>query len=102
VRDVVRAYVMLLTHGELGNVYNVGSGESHSVQELLDRLLAMSQVAIEVVQDPQRMRPSDIPEVVCDASRIREQTGWQPEIPFEQSLQDILDYWRQEEAAANP
>jgi GDP-4-dehydro-6-deoxy-D-mannose reductase len=100
VRDVVRAYVMLLTHGEPGNVYNVGSGESHSVQELLDRLLAMSQVPIEVVQDPQRMRPSDVPEVVCDAGRIREQTGWQPEIPFEQSLQDILDYWRQEEAAA--
>jgi GDP-4-dehydro-6-deoxy-D-mannose reductase len=99
VRDVVRAYVMLLTHGEPGNVYNVGSGVSHSVQELLDGLLAMSQVSIEVVQDPQRMRPSDVPEVVCDASRIQKHTGWQPEISFEQSLQDILDYWRQEQAA---
>ena len=99
VRDVVRAYVMLLTHGEPGNVYNVGSGVSHSVQELLDGLLAMSRVSIEVVQDPQRMRPSDVPEVVCDASRIQKHTGWQPEISFEQSLQDILDYWRQEQAA---
>jgi GDP-4-dehydro-6-deoxy-D-mannose reductase len=59
----------------------------------------MSQVSIEVVQDPQRMRPSDVPEVVCDASRIQKHTGWQPEISFEQSLQDILDYWRQEQAA---
>jgi GDP-4-dehydro-6-deoxy-D-mannose reductase len=100
VRDVVRAYVMLLTHGEPGNVYNVGSGESHSIQELLDGLLAMSRVSIEVVQDPQRMRPSDVPDVVCDASRIREHTGWQPEISFEQSLEDILDYWRQEQAVA--
>ena len=99
VRDVIRAYVMLLTHGEPGNVYNVGSGVSHSVQELLDGLLAMSRVSIEVVQDPQRMRPSDVPEVVCDASRIQKHTGWQPEISFEQSLQDILDYWRQEQAA---
>ena len=47
---------------------------------------------------PERMRPSDGPEVVCDAKRIREQTGWQPEIPFEQSLQEILDYWREEQA----
>jgi GDP-4-dehydro-6-deoxy-D-mannose reductase len=101
VRDVVRAYVMLITHGESGNVYNIGAGESHSIQELLDRLLAMSRVSIKVVQDPQRMRPSDVPEVVCDASRIREHTGWQPEIPFEQSLQDILDYWRQEQATGS-
>jgi GDP-4-dehydro-6-deoxy-D-mannose reductase len=98
VRDVVRAYVMLITHGEPGTVYNVGSGASHSIQELLDVLLAMSQVPIQVVQDPQRMRPSDVPEVVCDASRLQEHTGWQPEISFEQSLEDILDYWRQEQA----
>jgi GDP-4-dehydro-6-deoxy-D-mannose reductase len=96
VRDVVRAYVMLITHGEPGQVYNVGAGESHAVQELLDILLSMSTVPIEVRQDPERMRPSDVPDFVCDATRIRERTGWQPEIPFEQSLRDILDYWRQE------
>ncbi len=94
VRDVVRAYVMLITHGEPGQVYNVGSGRSHSIQELLDTLLAMSRVPIQVQQDPARMRPSDVPDLVCDNRRIREQIGWQPTIPFEQSLRDILDYWR--------
>jgi GDP-4-dehydro-6-deoxy-D-mannose reductase len=100
VRDVVRAYVMLITEGEPGQVYNVGAGASRSIQELLDTLLAMSRVPIEVEQDPQRMRPSDVPDAVCDASRIRDRTGWQVTISFEQSLQDILDYWRQEKAAA--
>lgn len=94
VRDVVRAYVMLITHGTPGEVYNVGAGESHAIQELLDILLSLSRVHIDVQPDPQRMRPSDIADTVCDTSRLREATGWQPEIPFEQSLRDVLDYWR--------
>lgn len=96
VRDVVRAYVMLVTHGEAGQVYNIGSGESHSVQEVLDTLLAMSQVAIEVRQDPKRMRASDVPEAISDTSRLQERTGWQTTISFAQSLRDVLEYWRQE------
>jgi len=96
VRDVVRAYVLLVTSGEPGEVYNVGSGESHSVQELLDTLLAMSRVPITVRQNPDRMRPSDIPDIVCDATRIRQQTGWRTTIPLAQSLRDILEYWREE------
>lgn len=96
VRDVIRAYVLLATLGEPGQVYNIGSGESHAIQEVLDALLAMSQAPIQVQQDPERMRPSDVPEVVCDATRIRERTGWRAEIPFEQSLLDILEYWRKE------
>lgn len=95
VRDVVRAYALLVTQGEPGEVYNVGSGQSHSVQEALDTLLAMSRVPIQVRQDPNRMRPSDMPDVVCDASRIRERTGWQTTIAFEQSLRDVLGYWRE-------
>ncbi|MGD2206193.1 MAG: GDP-mannose 4,6-dehydratase, partial [Anaerolineae bacterium] len=96
VRDVVRAYVMLITHGEPGQVYNVGSGESHAIQELLDDLLMMSQTHITLRQDPARMRPSDVPEMICDATRLQACTGWQATIPFEQSLRDILEYWRKE------
>ncbi len=100
VRDVVRAYAMLITQGEPGQVYNIGSGESHSVQALLDRLLAMSQVAVEVRQDPNRLRPSEVLDMICDATRIRERTGWQTTIPIEQSLREVLEYWRQEKAAS--
>jgi GDP-4-dehydro-6-deoxy-D-mannose reductase len=96
VRDVVRAYVLLITSGEPGQVYNVGSGESHAIQELLDALLALSLIPIEVRQDAERMRPSEVPEVVCNAARIRECTGWETTIAFAQSLQDILEYWREE------
>mgnify|MGYP005846311837 CR=1 FL=1 len=96
VRDVVRAYVLLITAGEPGQVYNVGSGESHSIQEMLDILLSMSRIQIEVRPDPGRMRPSEVPEAVCDATRIRERTGWRTLISFRQSLEDVLEYWRAE------
>lgn len=96
VRDVVRAYVLAITKGKAGQVYNVGSGRSRSIQEVLDSLLALSSTPIEVRQDPQRMRPSDVPDMVCDAGRLRRETGWQPVIPFEQSLSDVLNYWRTE------
>ena len=94
VRDVVRAYQGLITQGEPGQAYNVGSGRSHAIQEVLDKLLSMSQVEITVESDPARMRPSDTPDIICDATKLHQQTGWQPTIPFEQSLIDVLDYWR--------
>jgi GDP-4-dehydro-6-deoxy-D-mannose reductase len=94
VRDVVRAYQGLITQGEPGQAYNVGSGRSHAIQEVLDKLLSMSRVEITVESDPARMRPSDTPDIICDATKLHQQTGWQPTIPFEQSLIDVLDYWR--------
>jgi GDP-4-dehydro-6-deoxy-D-mannose reductase len=94
VRDVVRAYVLLITSGRAGEVYNIGSGESHSPQEILDTLLSLSQVSVTVQQVPERMRPSDVPEVICDASRLQRETGWQAAIPFRQSIEDIMEYWR--------
>jgi GDP-4-dehydro-6-deoxy-D-mannose reductase len=96
VRDVVRAYHLLAVHGLSGEAYNVGSGQSHAVQEILDTFLYHSTAPIEVRPDPQRMRPSDIPQVVCDYRKLQACTGWAPTIPFEQSLADILEYWRTE------
>jgi GDP-4-dehydro-6-deoxy-D-mannose reductase len=94
VRDMVRAYALAVEHGESGQVYNIGSGQAVSIQHLLDTLLGASKQPIEVRQDPQRMRPVDMPVVVCDASRFRAHTGWQPQIAFAQTLRDILDEWR--------
>jgi GDP-4-dehydro-6-deoxy-D-mannose reductase len=94
VRDVARAYYLMLTQGEPGAAYHVCSGQAHSVQAVLDVLLGFSPATIEVRQDRARMRPADVPCRVGDASRLRDRTGWEPIIPFEQSLRDILDDWR--------
>ncbi|HIC94455.1 MAG TPA: SDR family oxidoreductase [Anaerolineae bacterium] len=95
VRDVVRAYWLILNRGEPGEVYNIGSGVPRSIRELLDILLGLSKVEISVKQDPSRLRPSDVPISYCDFTKLRERTGWQPTIPFEESLRDVLNYWRQ-------
>jgi GDP-4-dehydro-6-deoxy-D-mannose reductase len=94
-RDVVRAYVLMLMKGEPGQVYNIGSGRAYSIQHVLDTLLSYSTVEIEVRQDPARMRPSDVPRRIGNAARLRQHTGWEPIIPLEQSLLDILNDWRQ-------
>lgn len=94
VRDVVRAYRLLMEHGELGGVYHVASSNARSIQSVLDSLLALSAQSITVQQDPARMRPSDTPVVVGNADKLKAATGWSPSIPFDQSIRDILDYWR--------
>ena len=96
VRDVVRGYYLLITRGEPGEVYNLGSEQARSVRELLETLMAMSKVPITVEQNPERLRPTDVPVIVGDCTKIREQTGWRPIIPFEDSLRDVLDYWREQ------
>ncbi|TAM55748.1 MAG: SDR family oxidoreductase [Acidobacteria bacterium] len=94
VRDAVRAYWLAATRGEPGRAYNVAGGRSRSIREILDRLLALSDAVVEVVFDPTRRRPADIPVLAGDASRFHAATGWQPEIPFERTLVDTLEYWR--------
>ncbi len=94
VRDIVRAYVLLADSGKAGAAYNVCTGESRSGQEVLDLLLGLSDATISVERDPARMRPADIPELRGDATRIRADTGWRPQIPLEQTLSETLDYWR--------
>lgn len=94
VRDIVRAYALLLRHGTAGAVYNVGSGQVSTIQTMLDLLLAESSVAIDVRPDPALMRPIDIPLVYSDCAPLQRCTGWKPQIPLQQTLRDILQYWR--------
>ena len=94
VRDVVRAYWALLDSGAAGAAYNVCSGRGWSIREMLDMLLARSREKLEVRVDPERLRPSDIPVLVGDPSRLRAATGWEPRIPLERTLSDLLDDWR--------
>ena len=94
VRDMVRAYQLAILYGEVGEVYNIGSGTPRSIQHLLDTLLGFTDQTVSVEVDPDRMRPSDVPIAYCDASKFVSRTGWSPTIPFEQTLRDVLDDWR--------
>jgi GDP-4-dehydro-6-deoxy-D-mannose reductase len=94
VRDMVRAYWLALERGEPGEVYNVCSGRGYSGHQLLDILLGLSHVKVEIQQDPARMRPSDVMLLIGDASKFRDITGWEPAIPFEVTLKDLLEHWR--------
>lgn len=94
VRDVVRAYRLLIEKGTLGEVYHIASSRAHSIQYVLDSLLALSSSAIHIKQDASRMRPSDTPVLIGDIQKITAATGWTPEIPLEKSLKDILIDWR--------
>jgi GDP-4-dehydro-6-deoxy-D-mannose reductase len=94
VRDMARAYALAARHGQVPLAYNIGSGRSVSIRWLLDTLLAYSERDIAIEPDPARMRPADVPRVVSDSRRFREHTGWEPRIPIEQTLFDVLEYWR--------
>jgi GDP-4-dehydro-6-deoxy-D-mannose reductase len=97
VRDIVRAYWLALNSPEClpGEPYNLCSGQSRSIKEMLDKLLAHSACQLEIKPDVNRLRPSDIPIVRGDASKFQQATGWQPRISFDQSLLDLLNYWRE-------
>lgn len=100
-RDVVRAYA-LVTRDELaGEVFNVASGVPRSISAVVDALRALARVPITVRQDEARLRPADVPVIYGDAAKLRLETGWEPRIPFEQSIADTLDYWRQQMSSAS-
>ena len=94
VRDMVRALRLAVERGADGEVYNIGSGRAVSIQHLLDLLLGYARRPIRVERDPARMRPSDVPRSLADVRKFRQATGWAPRISLEQSLRDILEYWR--------
>src|SRR5262245_48624090 len=94
VRDMVRAYWLALERGEPGEVYNICTGRGYTAQQVLDILLGLAHVKVEVRKDPARMRPSDVTLLVGDYSKFHRATGWQPTIPFEVTLKDLLEHWR--------
>ncbi len=95
VRDVVKAYHLALEKGEPGEVYNICSGRSWLIKELLDKIVEIAGIKIEITSDESRMRPSDVKILQGSHAKFTKKTGWQPEIPMEQTIKDLLDYWRE-------
>ncbi len=94
VRDIVEGYCKLMRKGIPGEIYNIGSGKSYSIKELLYKMIQISGKDIEVKNDPERLRPVDIPELKADITKIKTHTNWHHNITIDNSLEDILNYWR--------
>ena len=94
VRDMVRAYWLAVTKAKPGEVYNIATGNGIVIREMLNRLIQLSNVEVKIETDPDRLRPSDVEILIGDASKFKADTGWEPRIPFDQTLRDLLDYWR--------
>lgn len=94
VRDVVRAYSAIILQGKRGETYNVGSGKAMEIREMLETILSFSTASITIETDPAKLRPVDVPIIEADTSKLYNLTGWKPLIPFHQTVQETLDYWR--------
>ncbi|MBK5299249.1 MAG: NAD-dependent epimerase/dehydratase family protein [Vicinamibacteria bacterium] len=94
VRDVVGAYVEMAEHAVRGERFNVCSGRAVAIHHLVHGLVARSRVPIEIVVDPARFHPVDVPVLVGSADRLRKLAGWAPRIPLDRTLDDLLDWWR--------
>lgn len=95
VRDVVKAYVLLVQKGVAGETYNVGCGHAYKIKEVLDLIISKSTSKIEIKIDPNKIRPVDVPIIEADITKINQATGWKPEIPLEQTILETLNYWRE-------
>lgn len=93
VRDVVRAYRVVAERGESGVAYNVCSGSSVSMRSIVDDLVRIAGIDVKIEVDPDRLRPSDTPDLVGDNTRLREKTGWMPQIPLDQTLRDVYSWY---------
>lgn len=96
VRDAVRAYWLLVDKCKPGEVYNIGGNRTMTIGEALDILVSFSKIKLEIKVDPKLIRPSDVTLQIPCVDKFRDETGWEPVIPFEQTLHQILDYWRTE------
>jgi len=95
VRDIVKGYWLALEKGEPGEVYNLGTGKDITIRGMLDKLLSLTDLEIEVRKDRERMRPSDVMVLRADITKFTERTGWEPTIPLDKTLEDLLNYWRE-------
>lgn len=102
VRDVVKAYWALLDRGDAGDVYNVCSGQGIRIRDVLEKLVAAAGVKVEVRVDPERLRPADVPVLVGSPAKLQAATGWEPRHSLDQSLSDLLQYWRERVAGETP
>lgn len=102
VRDVVRAYRMLIERGEPGETYNVCSGHDRSVQEIADQLIDLAEFPMSLVADERLFRPVDLKLLRGDNTKIRASIGWSPQIPLATTLKDLLQYWRQNPRSTPP
>jgi len=94
VRDAVRAYAALMKTGTPGTIYNVATGVGRPVRSIVEALVSRARVPVRIEQDPARFRPSDIPVLVGNPTRLQQATGWDLQISFEEMVDDLLDYWR--------
>jgi GDP-4-dehydro-6-deoxy-D-mannose reductase len=94
VRDVVRAYRLLVERGVPGEVYNVCTGHSVAIEDLAHRLLELAGVDLDIQIDPERVRPVDVPDMRGDPTKLNRETGWQPLVGLDTTLTDVLAYWR--------
>lgn len=94
VRDVVKAYALLVKGGKRGETYNVGRGHAVAIQDILNKIVSMSDKNIEVKVDENKLRPVDVPIIEPDISKIKEEVGWEPHISLEHTLKETLEYWR--------
>lgn len=94
VRDMVRAYWLAVTKGKPGEVYNIATGEGIVIRDLLHKIVDLAKVEVKIETDPARLRPSDVEILIGDSSKFRADTGWEPQIPFDQTVRDLLDHWR--------
>jgi GDP-4-dehydro-6-deoxy-D-mannose reductase len=94
VRDVVRAYLLVLDKGEMGDVYNIGSGKLVKIENVLKTLISLSPAIIEIVFDKSRIAPTEVKSITCNYSKLKAATGWKPEIPLKTTLFDTINYER--------
>ena len=95
VRDIVRIYELLINHGNIGEIYNVGSGKAVSVKDILDLILSKSKSKISIYVDEDKIRPADVPIIQADITKLKNVINWSTEYTLEETIEDTLSFWRE-------